>query len=234
MTHQKRLSAPDAWPIERKTETFTVSIDGGPHGHAGVPLVIVLRDVLGYVENAREAKYAVRSGQLSVNGRPVSDHEQPVGLFDILAFDEREEFYRVFPGPGGRLALTPIDEDAAQTKLAKVTDKYQVDGGRTQLALHDGRVVLVDEPDAYGTNDSVIVDLDTGEIVHHLPYGEGAMVTAVAGQHAGQIGTVERIDVHPGSSPNTVAIEAEDGSFETVEAYVVVIDEQFTGGDGDE
>ncbi|MFP4590591.1 MAG: 30S ribosomal protein S4e [Halobacteriales archaeon] len=234
MTHQKRLSAPDTWPVERKTETFTVSIDGGPHGHAGVPLVIVLRDVLGYVENAREAKYAVRSGQLSVNGRPVSDHELPVGLFDILAFEEREEYYRVFPGSGGRLALTPIDADAARTKLSKVVDKQQVDGGRTQLSLHDGGVVLVDEPDAYGTNDSVIVDLDGGDIVHHLPYEEGAMVTAVAGQHAGHIGTIDRIEVHPGSSPNTVAIAADDRSFETVEAYVVVIDEQFAGGGDDE
>ena len=35
--HQKRLSAPDSWPIERKTETFTVKAGAGPHGEAGVP-----------------------------------------------------------------------------------------------------------------------------------------------------------------------------------------------------
>lgn len=234
MTHQKRLSAPVTWPIERKTETFTVSIDGGPHGNAGVPLVIVLRDVLGYIENAREAKYAVRSGQLRVNGRQVTDHELPVGLFDILAFDEREEYYRVFPGPGGRLALTPIDADAAQTKLSKVSDKQHVDGGNVQLALHDGRTLLVEDDTAYGTGDSIIIDLDSGDIVHHLPYEEGAMVTAVAGQHAGQIGHIESIQIHPGSSPNTVAIDGEEAGFETVEDYVVVIDEQFTGGAADE
>lgn len=234
MTHQKRLSAPDTWPIERKTETFTVSIDGGPHGSAGLPLVIVLRDILGYIENAREAKYAVRSGQLRVNGSQVTDHEIPVGLFDILAFTERAEYYRVFPGPGGRLALTPIDADAAETKLSKVDDKRQIDGGQTQLTLHDGRTVLVEDASTYGTGDSVIIDLESGEIVHHLPYEEGAMVTAVAGQHAGQIGTVASIEIHPGSSPNTVTVDTDDGSFETVEDYVVVIDEQFTGGAADE
>lgn len=234
MTHQKRLSAPDSWPIERKTETFTVGSDAGPHGEEGVPLVILLRDVLGYVENAREAKYAVRSGQVSVNGSTVTDHQRPLGLFDILEFSEREEYYRIFPGPGGRLSLTPIDGDAASTKLSKVTDKHQLDGGATQLALHDGGTTVVEDVDAYDTHDSIIIDLETGEIVHHLPYGEGAMVTAVAGSHAGKIGTVEEIVVQPSSSPNTLRVATDDGSFETIERYVVVIDEQFTGGDGDE
>lgn len=233
MTHQKRLSAPDAWPIERKTETFTVGTHPGPHGTAGVPLVIILRDVLGYVDNAREAKFAVRSGYIEVNGRTATDHQQPLGLFDILVFTERDEHYRIFPEHGGRLGLTPIEAAAAQTKLSKVTDKHQVAGGATQLALHNGATVTVDEPTRYGTHDSVILDLESGEVVHHLPYEAGAMVVAVAGQHAGKIGTIERIEVLPGSGPNTVAIAGEDGAFETIEAYLVVIDENFTGGADD-
>lgn len=233
MTHKKRLSAPDSWPIERKTDTFTVSSDAGPHGQEGVPLVILLRDVLGYVENAREAKYAVRSGYVSVNGSIVTDHQLPLGIFDILVFEEREEYYRIFPGRGGRLSLTPIDAASAETKLSKVVDKHQVDGGHTQLALHDGTTLVVDD-DVYGTNDSVIIDLEAGEIVHHLPYEEGAMITAVAGSHAGKIGIVDEIDVQPGSSENTLTVSADDDDFQTIERYVVVIDEQFTGGADDE
>lgn len=234
MTHKKRLAAPDAWPIERKTETFTAHSGAGPHGEAGVPLVIILRDVLGYVDTSKEAKYAIRSGYIAVNGSTVSDHLQAVGLFDIITFDERDEYYRVFPEAGGRLSLTPVDPDAAETKLSKVIDKRQIEGGQTQLALHDGRTVLVDEADTYGSHDSVIIDLDTGEVVHHLPYGEGSMVTAVAGSHAGEIGIIESIDIHPGSSDNTLKVETDDGSFETIEDYVVVIDENFTDGDDDE
>lgn len=234
MTHKKRLSAPKAWPIERKTETFTVHAGAGPHGEAGVPLVIVLRDVLGYVDTAKEAKYAARSGYIAVNGSTVTDTRLPLGLFDIITFDEREEYYRIFPEAGGRLSLVPIDPAAAETKLSKVTDKRQVAGGRTQLSLHDGRTVLVDDPDTYRSHDSVIIDLETGEVVHHLPYGEGSMVTAVAGSHAGEIGTIESIDVHPGSSDNTLVVATDDGRFETVEDYVVVIDENFTDGDADE
>ena len=233
MTHQNRLSAPVTWPIERKTAPFTVAPDAGPHGEAGVPIVIILRDVLGYVDNEREAKYAVRSGYVTVNGKTVTDHTQPLGLFDILVFNEREEYYRVFPGRGGRLSLTPIDPEAAQTKLSKVTGKQQITGGQTQLALHDGGTVLVDDPNAYGTHDSVIIDLESHEIVHHLPYEIGSMVTAVAGQHAGEIGTIEEIEVHPGSSSNTLHIATDDGGIETIEEYVVVIDENFTEGDND-
>jgi small subunit ribosomal protein S4e len=230
--HPKRLSVPKSWPVERKTETFTVKADAGPHGEAGVPLLIVLRDVLGYVDNRKEARYALNQDNVLINGKAVSDEERPVGMFDILAFTEREEYYRVFPGEGGRLALTPIDEESAGSKLGKIVNKQHIPGGDVQLTLHDGQTLTVDEDSEYGGNDSIVVDNDDGEIVAHFPYQEGELVTAVAGAHAGDIGRIEEIQITPGSSENNVLVEQEDDDgFETVEEYVVVIDENFTGGD---
>jgi len=232
--HQKRLSAPTSWPVGRKGETFTVKASGGPHGEDGVPLVVVLRDVLGYVDDAREATYAANSGGVLVNGAAVSDVGRPIGMFDILSFPEREEHYRVFPDEGGRLGLTAIDADAAGSKLGKIIDKTVVSGGDVQLNLHDGANLVVDE-DEYAAGDSIVVDNETREVVAHFPYEEGALVTAVDGRHAGEIGTVAAIEVTPGSSPNNVRVDADDGEFETVEEYVVVIDENFTGDeDADE
>jgi small subunit ribosomal protein S4e len=227
--HQKRLAVPNSWPVERKTETFTVKAEG-PHGDDGVPLVVVLRDVLGYVDSSKDADYAVNHGGVLVNGETPSDARRPIGMFDILAFPERAEYYRVFPDEGGRLGLTPIDEDAAGSRLGKIIDKTTVSGGRTQLNLHDGSNLLVEE-DEYGAGDSVVVSNDDKEIIAHFEYEEGALVTAVDGQHAGEIGTVSEIDVTPGSADNIVYVETEDGEFETVAEYVVVIDENFTGGD---
>jgi len=230
--HQKRLSVPNSWPIERKTETFTVKADAGPHGEAGVPLLIVLRDVLGYVDSRKEARFALDQDQVLINGDPESDETRPVGMFDILAFTEREEFYRVFPGEGGRLALTPIDEDSAQSKLGKIVGKQFVPGGDLQLTLHDGETLLVSEDAPYEGNDSVVVENDSEEIVAHFEYEAGALVTAVDGQHAGEIGTIEEIQVTPGSAENNVRIEREDGSIiETIQEYVVVIDENFVEDD---
>jgi small subunit ribosomal protein S4e len=237
---------PNSWPIERKTETFTVKADAGPHGEAGVPLLIVLRDVLGYADSRKEARYALEQDSVLINGKAVSDEERPVGMFDILAFVEREEYYRVFPGEGGRLSLTPIDEEAADSTLGKIVNKKTVPGGDVQLTLHDGQTLVVDEGAPYDGGDSVVVSNDDGEIVAHFEYEEGALVTAVDGAHAGEVGTVDEIQVTPGSASNNVLVEQEDGSeaaaseggeaadgFETVEEYVVVIDENFTDDEGE-
>jgi len=232
--HQKRLSVPNSWPIERKTETFTVKADAGPHGEAGVPLLIVLRDVLGYADTRKEARYALDQDSVLINGKAVSDEERPVGMFDILAFVERDEYYRVFPGDGGRLALTPIDADAADSTLGKIVNKQHVPGGDVQLTLHDGQTLVVEEGAPYDGGDSVVVSNDDGEIVAHFEYEEGALVTAVDGAHAGEVGTVETIQVTPGSASNNVIV-SQDGAdgFETVEEYVVVIDENFTDDEGE-
>ncbi|MFB6095009.1 MAG: 30S ribosomal protein S4e [Halodesulfurarchaeum sp.] len=231
--HQKRLSVPKSWPVERKTDTFTAKAGAGPHGESGVPLVVVLRDVLGYVDTAKEASYAVNTGGVLVNGRAVDDINRPIGMFDILAFPDREEYYRVFPDQGGRLGLTPIDEEAAGSKLGKIIDKTPVSGDRTQLNLHDGGNIIVEE-DVYSGNDSVVIDNESNEVVAHFPYEEGALVTAVAGQHAGEVGEIAQIDVTPGSAENTVRVDTGEGSFETIEEYVVVIDENFVEDEPDE
>ncbi|MDY6818912.1 MAG: 30S ribosomal protein S4e [Halobacteriales archaeon] len=228
--HQKRLSVPNSWPVERKTETFTVKAGAGPHGEAGVPLLILLRDVLEYVDSRKEAQYALNQDTVLINGTAISDPERPIGMFDIVAFTERDEYYRVFPDEGGRLALTPIDEESAGSKLGKIVNKQQLPGGDTQLSLHDGGNVRVEDASEYSGSDSLVIDNETGEIVAHFPFEEGALVTAVQGSHAGDIGTVETIRVTPGSGSNTVEVDTDDGGFETIQEYVVVIDENFTGG----
>ncbi|EMA47021.1 30S ribosomal protein S4e [Halobiforma nitratireducens] len=229
--HQKRLSVPKTWPVERKTDVFTVKASAGPHGEDGVPLVVLLRDVLGYVDSTKEARYALSEDSILVNGEPINDEQRPIGIFDIIAFPGREEYYRVFPDEGGRLALTEIDADAAESRLGKIEGKQQVSGGDTQLSLHDGTNVLVEDGDEYSTKDSIVVDNEDKSIVAHFPYEEGALVTAVRGNHGGKIGEIEDIDVTLSSGSNTVTVSTEDGEFETVEEYVVVIDENFTGDD---
>jgi small subunit ribosomal protein S4e len=237
--HQKRLSVPNSWPVARKEETWTVKADAGPHGEAGVPLIIVLRDVLGYVDSTREARYALNQDTVLVNGDPAGDEEEPIGMFDILAFTERGEQYRVFPDEGGRLALTPISAEAAESRLGKIVGKHQISGGDFQITLHDGATLRLDpdEAGAYSPGDSLVIDNETKEVVVHFPYEEGAMVTAVDGAHAGEIGHVEEIIVTAGSGENSVQVsqaEFDGDGFETIEDYVVVIDENFTDDGGDE
>jgi small subunit ribosomal protein S4e len=225
--HQKRLSVPKSWPIARKEQQYTVKAGAGPHGEAGVPLLILLRDLLGYADSKKEARYALSKGSVQVNGGLPSDVRSPVGMFDILSFPERDEHYRVFPDKGGRLALTPIDAADTDGKLGKVTEKRHISGGRIQLGLHDGQTLLTDDESISG-NDSIVISTEDDEILAHFPYEEGALVTAVQGRHAGEIGRIEEVTVTSGSSPNGVTVSRHgEGGFETVEEYVVVIDENF-------
>ncbi|PSP97819.1 30S ribosomal protein S4e [Halobacteriales archaeon QS_4_70_19] len=230
--HQKRLSVPKSWPVERKTNPYTVKADAGPHGESGVPLLVVLRDVLGYADSRKETRYALEQDSVLINGAPASDEERPIGMFDIVEFTERDEHYRVFPDAGGRLALTAIDAESADSRLGKVVGKTQETGGETQLTLHDGATLRTGD-DQISPNDSVVVSNDDKSIVAHFPYEEGALVTAVRGSHAGEIGRIDEIQVTPGSSKNNVLIEGDDERFETVEDYVVVIDENFTDDEGE-
>ncbi len=226
MTHQKRLSAPESWPVERKNQVYTVGSHAGPHGGDAVPLVVFVRDVLGYVENAKELRYALDENGVMVNGEAVSDHKLPVGTFDIVAFPARDEYYRVFPGEGGRLSLVSVEEDAADNKLARVDDVTHVAGGDVQLNLHNGDNVVVEDDNGYSTDDSVVVDLETGDVLEHFEFTEGSAVTAVDGRHSGEVGELVGYNVNEGSSDNTVVAELPDGStFETIEDYVFVIGE---------
>jgi len=229
--HQKRLSVPKSWPVERKTSVFTVKAGAGPHGEDGVPLLILIRDVLGYVDSKKEARYALNQDNVLVNGVAVSDERLPIGMFDIVAFLERDEYYRVFPGEGGRLALTPLAAEDAESKLGKITNKTTVAGGQTQLNLHNGGNLLVENGSDYAAGDSIVVDVENSDVVAHFQFEEGALVTAVHGQHAGEVGTISTIEITPGSASNNVIVETDEGEFETIADYVVVIDEAFTGGD---
>lgn len=227
MTHQKRLSAPKSWPVERKNQVFTVGSRAGPHDSEAVPLVVFVRDILGYADSADEVRYALRHGDVLVNGEEIHDIHRPIGIFDIVAFPSRDEYYRVFPGEGGRLALVPIEEEAAEDKLARI-DNITVTEGRTQLNLHDGTNIVVDE-DKYSTGDSIVVDLEDDEVVERFAFEEGCAVTAVDGQHSGEVGSLLDVRVTEGSSPNTVSVERQDGTvFETVEDYVFVIGDDIT------
>jgi small subunit ribosomal protein S4e len=228
--HQKRLSAPASWPIERKTSVYTVKAGAGPHGSKGVPLLVIIRDVLQYVTSAKEANYALRSRSILINGKVITDPRRSIGMFDILAFLDRNEYYRIFPDSGGRLNLTPISSEAATSKLGKITGKVQLSPTSIQLSLHNGTTLIVPNPTEYYIGDSLITENETGNIVAHFSYKEGALVTVIGGSHSGEIGVLETISVRSGSASNVVQIKTNSSAFDTIEKYVVVIDEKFVEG----
>ena len=189
--HLKRYKAPKSWPIHPKEDTWTVKPSAGSHSiNDSIPLTLVIRDVLKLADNAREAKRIINSGNVLVDGRVVKDYKFPVGFMDIVDIPKTGESYRVLLDRKGRLQLDLIEDSSA--KLSKIVNKSTIKGGKTQLNLHDGKNVIIDE-DAYSVGDVICLKVPEQEIVEVYPLQEGATVLVTGGKHTGELGTVSEI-----------------------------------------
>lgn len=219
--HLKRYKAPKSWPIHPKEDTWTVKPSAGSHSiNDSIPLTLVIRDVLKLADNAREAKRIINSGNILVNGIVVKDYKFPVGFMDVLNIPKTGESYRVLLDRKARLQLKLIEDSSA--KLSKIVNKTTIKGGKTQLNLHDGRNILVE--DEYKVGDVLKINVPSQEIVESYPFAEESTVLVTGGKHTGEIGTVKEIIINDSSKPNTVIIEnASKDQFLTLKDYAFVV-----------
>ncbi len=219
--HQKRLSAPRTYPIERKKNTY-VKKGKGPHPEEqGLPLVVVLREVLGYADTESEAKKILSDGNVSVNGITRKKPFYTVGFMDVVSFPEIDEHYRMLLDTQGFVLRTVEDADH---KLARVMDRTTLKGGVTQLNLDDGNNIRTD--DDIETKSSLLITVPDKDIQDVIPFEEGNLAYVNGGKHAGTIGTITEITERTGSHSRTVTLETTDGdTVETVEEHVYMIGE---------
>ncbi|KAB2945672.1 MAG: 30S ribosomal protein S4 [Candidatus Methanoperedens nitroreducens] len=219
-THQKRVAAPISWPITRKTYHWVVGANPGAHStETGIPLLVVVRDILKIANNAREAKRIINEKNICIDGVIRTDYKYMIGLFDIISLPATNEYYRVLFDSKNRFKL--FKEDANAGKLCRINNKTIVRKGAVQLNLHDGTNVLASND--YKTFDTVILDTDR-KIMKHIGYKTGNLAMIVGGEHSGEIGKIKQIRKVRGSGTNMVAISNET-EFETIEDYVYVIGE---------
>ncbi len=218
--HQKRVAAPISWPIVRKTFHWVVGVNAGAHSiETGIPLLIVVRDMLKMANNAREAKKIINEKNIFVDGVPRTDYKYMVGLFDIVSIPAMNEFYRVLRDARNRFRLFKDDSNAA--KLCRINNKTVLKKGMVQLNLHDGTNIL--GSNEYKTFDTILLDTNRN-ILKHIGYKPGNLAMVVGGEHSGEIGKIKQIRKVRGSGTNMVALSNER-EFETIEAYVYVIGE---------
>ncbi|NOZ59074.1 MAG: 30S ribosomal protein S4e [Euryarchaeota archaeon] len=231
--HAKRLTAPKAVKIPRRESKFIVKPRPGPHPQErSIALLLVVRDMLGFAKNSREAKKIIKAGKVLVDGKPRKDHKYPVGLMDIVTIPEAKVQKVVLFDRKGRLVLKDVAKKRSTTKLCRINNKTVVKGGHIQLNLHDGRNVLIrvsnpEKPaeDVYSTKDTVVIDLKKGRIVKHLRYGEGSLAYIIEGKHMGEVARIKEIRKVRSPQPNVVVLTRDGEEFETIEDYVFVIGE---------
>ncbi len=221
--HLKRFKSPKHWPIHPKEDTWTVKPAAGPHAiEDSLPLLIVIRDILGLADNSREAKRIINNGEILVDGLVRKDYKFPVGFMDVVQIPKNDGVFRVLPDEKGRLILHSIKKENAEFKLCGIANKTTIKGGKTQLNLHDGRNVIVE--DQFGADDVIILKVPEQEVTEKISFEEGTIGLVTGGKHIGEIGKIKEINITKSSMPNTVVIETDNKkTFLTLKDYVFVI-----------
>ena len=233
--HLKRLAAPDFWPILRKEYKWVVKPSPGPHPiERSIPLLLIVRNILGYAKTAREARRLIAEGHFKVDGRVRRNYKYPVGLMDVIEIVDTQEYYRVIPVPIKVMDLIKIDKEEARFKLCRIENKTTVKGGHIQLNLHDGRNILIrvsdpqnPEEDVYKTLGTLQVTIPEQEIMKYIPLKEGVIAIISGGRNVGRVGRVISIQRGMRRYRSIVTLEDKHGNkFQTSLDYLFPIGEE--------
>jgi len=187
--HLKRQKVPKSWPIFRKGTKYVVSPKSNLQ--RGIPLLIVLRDILKVVQNRKEAKRIIHAREVLVNNKQVSDEKMSVSLFDTISLVPMKKYYRAELLNGGKFSLSEIKENESNYKISKLVDKKMLKGKKVQLNFEDGRNLISDVKCA--VNDSIIINLKGKKVEKCLPLKEGATAFIFLGKHSGKSVVVKKI-----------------------------------------
>lgn len=215
--HLARLAAPKTWHIDRKRNVFITKSAPGPHGlQSGMPINVILKEILKYAVTTREVKKILNTNEVKVDGIARKDFRFPVGVFDTLEFPSISEQFRIILNKSGRLGLIKIKKEEVSVKPSKIVGKTMV-RGKLQLNLYDGKNILVTSGN-YNVGDSVLLSLPDQKITKHLKLDKKSSIFLVGGKHTGEIGHVEDVIqnkiIYKDSSGNLV---------ETLKKYAFVV-----------
>ncbi|MBQ71222.1 MAG: 30S ribosomal protein S4e [Euryarchaeota archaeon] len=204
--HLKRLAMPRTWPLPRKTSIWVTRPTPGAHSleHC-MPVSLVIRDVLRLAKTTREVRFILHNELAKIDGRVVKDTRRGVGLMDVLSLGDVH--YRCVMDHNGRLRYRNISADDAGWKICRIEGKTTIKGGQTQLNLHDGRNIIVDDPTEYNTGDSLKLGLPDQKIIEHIRFGEGTRCYLIGGGHVGSTADVKEYIVKRSSMPNEVQFD---------------------------
>ncbi|PSG98823.1 MAG: hypothetical protein BRC29_01710 [Nanohaloarchaea archaeon SW_7_43_1] len=211
MTHQKRIPAPKHYSIKRKDNTYVSTIKGSRSKEDAIPVVVLLRDILEYADNEKEAKEIVKNGDLKRNGDTIRDVKEGIGILDVVEIPETEETYRAVRD-GKYLKFIPVGD----SKVAAKIENKDVKGDRFIYRLHNGENYST--KDEYSTGNTLIFNSGVTEV--ELEEGSEALV--VQGKHAGDVAEVKEMRTE--GMQNTAIIK-NDREFETDLENLVAVED---------
>ncbi|MEM3122064.1 MAG: hypothetical protein QXH60_01330 [Candidatus Pacearchaeota archaeon] len=187
--HQKRQTASNLWPIPRKGTKFVVVPSHNKKN--GIPILIVMRDILGIVKTKKELKKIITEKKILTNGSVVRNVNFSLTLFDTISFPELKKHYKINLSELGKFSLSEIKDSEALFKISKAIGKKILKGGKIQINFSDGRNLISNEKINIG--DSAIINIKTKKIDKILPIKENSNVIIIKGKHLGKIGKIKKI-----------------------------------------
>ena len=170
------------WPLPRKGNKYVVV---PRYDKKGLPLLIVMRDLLKYGKTKREVKKILNAGKVEINGNVRKDEKLPLFPLDKIKIGESIYEIRI---KNKRLSVEPSKEYGEF--IRKVKDKKMVKGNKIQVNLLFGENILTKEKVNIG--DSLVLDKEK-KIVGVLGLGKGAKVLVISGKHIGTKGKIVEI-----------------------------------------
>jgi small subunit ribosomal protein S4e len=221
--HLKRLAAPKQWMLDKLSGVWATRPSTGPHKlRECLPLIICLRNRLKYALTGREVKMILMNRLVQVDGKCRKDPRYPAGFMDVISIPRTDQNFRILYDTKGRMVLTPISSSAAKTKLCKITKANIGRGGIPYVSTHDGRTIRFPNPDIK-VGDSVRFNIEEGKILSFYKLDIGAHVMVIKGRNTGRVGTLRKIEKHPGATNIAHIEDARGERFATRLGNVFVI-----------
>jgi small subunit ribosomal protein S4e len=146
---------------------------------------------------------------------------------DVVEIKSSDERFRLLPKRRGGFRLVEISEKEKSVKLCRVESKTMIPGGKLQIALHDGRNILLPEgakPSDYKPLDTLKISIPDQKIISSISLDNGAYTIVTQGKNVGIEGKIIAIERRLGPHASTVTLEDPDGNrVQTSLEYVFVV-----------
>lgn len=213
MAHTKRIAA----GYGKKHKWVTTPNPGKHKKEDSIPLMLVVRDILGYADTSREVKKIIHNGLILVDKKPRKDPKYGVGLMDVIDIPKANRHFRVIPGKKG-LNLKEIDEKESKIKLCEILNKRVVSKDKIQLNLHDSSNIIISNG-KYNPRDTIVLDLYDRKIMDVIKFEKDNIGMIVHGRHIGNTGKIDEIIEGTTTRKSLTRI----GEIQTLTDYIFVI-----------
>lgn len=221
--HLKRHSTPKAWGVKRKGISYITRPNPGAHKKEySTPLLVLLRDILGYVKTQKGGRALLRTQEVLLNGKKVTDLKAPCGLFDVLEIKSTKEKLRLIFDEYGVFKLIPAKKDDL---YLKVSTKTALSKGKYQLGFTSGYSLICSEKEFKSVSiaDTVIVDSSKKKITSIINFKEGNFAYIVDGTFQSSIAKIKSITKYNGLAKDVVEIEIGKDVKTTSKDYCFII-----------